>query len=481
MGPFAPPPADEVVAGAPNALRPPDGITPVFGQPDQNARNQLNGFLSRAFRRPVDETDCAPYLEIVREHLARRESLESALMSAYRTALCSPDFLFRVETPGLLGDHAVAARLSYFLWRTAPDAALRAAADRGELRGPEGLRRETERLLASPRSDGFVADFLDQWLHLREMEATMPDQFLFPEFYVQEGARPFREDGLLIHSMIAESRLFFSELLRRDLSLLKLIDSDFTFLNDRLADYYQLPPVHGSTMRRVSLPPGHVRGGVLTQASVLKVTADGTRTSPVVRGVWVLENLLGRKPPPPPPDAGNIDPDTRGSTTIREQLAKHQRNESCATCHRQIDPPGFALEGFDPAGQWRKHYRTRDAVEKDAPNRPQPSSAPGQNLRVRDILGPWSFRAAMSVDASGVMPDGRRFSDVGEFKRLLARQPHAIARGLTAKLVTYATGQPTEPGDTLALDAIVGIAQVKDYGLRSLIHALVQSELFRGK
>lgn len=456
-------------------------LTVVTSQPELEAKRLLRSFMARAFRRPVGDDEVTPYLGIVRQHLARAECFEAAMLPAYRAVLCSPDFLFLVEAPGPLGDHALAARLSYFLWRTAPDDHLRGVADRGELREPGVLRREVGRLLASPRAQTFVTDFLDQWLHLRDIEATMPDKLLFPEFYVQDGGRNFKEDALLRESLLAETRLFFAELLRDDGSLLQLVDSDFTYLNHRLADHYRLPPVDGVKLRRVSLPPAGERGGVLTQGSVLKVTANGTRTSPVVRGAWILENMLDRKPSPPPADAGSIDPDTRGTTTIREQLTKHQTNESCAACHRQIDPPGFALEEFDPAGQWRDFYRTRDGADAIKVPQPQVAAAPGQELRGRDILGPMTFLPGVKVDASGRLPDGQVFSGGREFKRITLQQPEVVARCLATKLVTFATGQHSEPGDLLELDAIVATAKSHGYGLRSLVHAVVQSELFRYK
>jgi hypothetical protein len=333
------------------------------------------------------------------------------------------------------------------------------------LHKPDVLRHETERLLASPRSQAFVTDFLDHWLHLGDIDATMPDKDLFPEFY--EILESSKVDGLLRASVVAETRMFFSDLLTRDASLLQLIDSDFTYLNDRLAELYGLPPVDGVAMRRVTLPPDCIRGGVLTQASVLKVTANGSRTSPVLRGAWVLDNILGRPPNPPPPNVGTIEPDTRGSTTIREQLAKHQNSETCAACHRQIDPPGFALECFDPVGQFRDFYRTTEA---------------GEIVKGKTIEGiRLTYRKGAAVDASGKLLDDTTFSGPREFKKLALMQSHAIARCLAAKLVTYSTGNRTEPGDLLALDAIVDAAKKHNYGLRTLIVEVVQNELFRNK
>jgi hypothetical protein len=465
LKPFNKLPQDVVTPGPLQSLRSSGKLTPVSENPAADAKILLNDFLARAFRRPVTEEDVSPYLELVTQRLEHNECFESSLMGAYRAALCSPDFLFLVEEPGPLSDHALASRLSYFLWRSAPDDALRAVADRGELRRPDVLRRETERLLASPRSQAFVANFLDQWLHLRDIDATMPDKDLFPEFYEIPWAA--KVDGLLRESLVAETRLFFSDLLTHDGSLLQLIDSGFTYLNDRLAEFYGLPAVSGVAMRRVPLPADCLRGGVLTQASVLKVTANGSRTSPVLRGAWVLDNILGRPPTPPPPNVGTIEPDTRGSTTIREQLAKHQSSESCATCHRQIDPPGFALECFDPIGQWREFYRTTQTGELVKGNAPDGSR--------------FKFRKGAAVDASGKMPDDKTFSGPTEFKMLALGQSHAVARCLAAKLVTYSTGNRTEPGDMLALDSIVDRAEKRNYGLRTLLLEVVQSELFRNK
>lgn len=453
--------------------------TAVSLRPEEDARRLLSDFLPRAFRRPVAEEEVEAYFGFAKERLDRSECFESSMMAAYRAALCSPDFLFLPGRSGSLDDHGLASRLSYFLTRTAPDERLRKLADEGKLVDATVLRSETERLLSSQASEAFVEDFVDQWLHLRNIHATQPDKFLFPEFFIQDGPTQFRDDGLLVQSMLEETRLFFADLLEKDGSVMQFVDSDFTFLNNRLAEFYQLPEVDGSPLQRVSLPEGSVRGGVLTQASVLKVTANGTRTSPVVRGVWVMENILGRHPLPPPPDAGSIDPDTRGSTTIREQLALHQSSSSCASCHRQIDPPGFALESFDPAGQWRDVYRTLEGADDLKEKRPQPSAAPGEELRGRDILGPMSYLPSQPVDATGELVNGKSFQGPEQFKQHLLDEPEVIARALASKLVTFASGRHPEPGDILELEAIVAEAEKNDFGLRTLLHGVVQSRLFQ--
>ncbi|WP_197442877.1 DUF1592 domain-containing protein [Lignipirellula cremea] len=447
-------------------LRNSPALTPGSAEPKADAARLLRAFLPLAFRRPITEEDVAPYLEIALYELEQKASFEAAMLSAYRAVLCAPDFLFLFEEPGRLTDHALATRLSYFLWRSMPDDTLRAAADRGDLRKPEGLRRETERLLASPRASAFVEDFLDQWLHLKDIDATMPDAILFPEYYERHGYGQ-QEDGLLRASLLAESRLTFADLLASDGSLLNLVDSRETYLNNRLAEHYGLPPVEGLAMRKVTLPADSVRGGVLTHGSVLKVTANGTETSPVLRGIWILNTIVGRSPPPPPPDAGSIEPDTRGATTIREQLLKHQATPSCATCHRQIDPPGFALEAFDPIGQARTNYRTTEV---------------GEVLRdVKFDTRPVRYRKGPVVDASGQTNDDRSFSGIREYKQLLLADPEPIARNLAAKLATFATGQKTSPADAKAMEEIVAVTKPQNYGLKTLIHALVQSDLFRNK
>ncbi|QDU92900.1 DUF1592 domain-containing protein [Lignipirellula cremea] len=445
-----------------------DAVTPVADDPQNDARRLLKAFLPRAFRRPTTDADLQPYLAIAESHLERQDCFEVAMLAAYRAVLCSPDFLFLVEEPGPLDDHALACRLSYFLWRSPPDDALRAAADAGQLHQPQVLRRETERLLDSPRSDAMVDDFLDHWLKLREINATMPDKVLFPEYYEDLGNGTI--DGLLHQSVVAETRAYFADLVQRDGSLLELIDSDYAFLNVRLAQHYDLPPVAGVQLRRVKLPAGSQRGGVLTQASVLKVTANGTNTSPVVRGAWILENIVGQPAPPPPADIGAIEPDTRGASTIREQLAKHKNSSSCAGCHRKIDPPGFALEAFDPIGLSREFYRTTETGDKVASK-----FFAGSGYR------PVKFLHGQPVDPSGQMADGEAFAAPGEFKQLQLREPAAITRCLAGKLIAFGTGQHPEPGDLLALEQIVDNTQRQKYGLRSLLHQIINSPLFLNK
>jgi hypothetical protein len=266
--------------------------------------------------------------------------------------------------------------------------------------------------------------------------------------------------------MVEESHRFFDEILDADLSLANFIDSDFVFVNERLAKHYGIEGVTGQEMRKVSLPPESVRGGVLTQASVLKATANGTTTSPVMRGVWVLDNILGNPSPPPPPGIPAVEPDIRGATTIREQLDKHRNVKSCARCHKEIDPPGFALESFDVIGGWRDFYRTADSGGwlKADPRYPH-----------RHV----QYRKGPDVSSLGQTATGKPFSDIRDYKRLLLQETDQVARCLTEKLMTYALGRGLGFSDRPGIDAIVAKLKTKNNGLRSLIHEIVQSESFQ--
>ena len=362
---------------------------------------------------------------------------------------------------GPLDDHALASRLSYFLWSTMPDETLFALARSGELHKPDVLKAQVERMLQHPKAKAFTENFTGQWLSLRDINATTPDKTLYPEF-----------EELLQWSSIRETQLFFDELLKENLSVRNFIDSDFAMLNGRLAQHYGIPDVQGVAFRKVELKAEQHRGGVLTHASVLKVTANGTTTSPVVRGVWVLDRILGRPVPPPPPNVPAVEPDIRGATTIREQLAKHRATENCAGCHSKIDPPGFALENYDVIGGWRDRYRVVAERKDWVNNRVGPLSK---------YLAAYQYGLGRPVEAGDALPDGRHFADIAEFKKLLLAHPEQIARCLTEKLVTYATGHPVGFGDHAAIDQIVSESKKLDYGLRSLVHAVVACELFLKK
>jgi mono/diheme cytochrome c family protein len=433
------------------ALDKPDGWSVSSRNPMADASRLLESFMKRAFRRPIPSGELGRYTRIVAERLRLKLSFEESMRAAYKAILCSPDFLFLQERAGTLDGPAIASRLSYLLWNSMPDDALLNAA--GRLGDPEALRAQTERLLSDPRSDRFIEDYVDQWLSLREIDATTPDTKLYPEFEVY-----------LRDSMLAETRAYFREMIKQDLSVLQIVDSDWTMLNQRLAEHYGIPEVPGCAVRKTALPTGSHRGGLLTQASVLKVTANGTTTSPVTRGAWVLDRILDRPPQPPPPDLPAIEPDVRGATTIREQLDKHRSLPTCAACHSRIDPPGFALESYDVIGEWRTQYRSIGS-----------GSAPPPTGRRAD------YRLAKPVDPAGQLPDGRAFKDVADFKRLLLADPDAIARGFAEKLLVYATGAGLTFADRAVVEEIVGRARAKGFGARTILHEVIQSSLFKTK
>ncbi|PAY15891.1 hypothetical protein CKO51_29420 [Rhodopirellula sp. SM50] len=454
----------DIVIEGPLDEWPPPGRVRLLGDLElemagrDDAEQILQRLLPLAFRRPIEPTEADAYLDLFSSAVADGRSFESALRVSLKAVLCSPDFLFLNE-PGTsqISPHALAARLSYFLWSTMPDDELMKLADDGSLRRGDVLAQQVERLLASPKASAFTKNFTGQWLDLREINFTEPDANLHPEF-----------DELLRISMVQETERFFDEILSNDLSLVNFVDSPFSFLNGRLASHYGIEGVDGQTFRKVQLPPDSPRGGLLTQASVLKVTANGTYTSPVLRGAWILENILGQPTPPPPDNVGSIEPDIRGATTIGEQLAKHRDVESCAACHRQIDPPGFALECFDPIGGYRDAYRT---MSPDA-RRPNLKQAPFTYAWVR-------YRIGLPVDATAQMPDGQTIESVDDFKRILSADPDQLARNLASKLMTYAMGRKIGFADRRSVEDIVGQARRQNYGFRSLIHAIVQHPTFQ--
>lgn len=425
--------------------------------PEQDARRLLAGLLPQAFRRPVSDAEIEVHVALVRAELAKGRRFDEALRAAYTRALCSPSFLFRSERPGTLDDIALASRLSYGLWATAPDDELMALAAAGKLRDPAVLVAQARRMLADPRGRRFTVNLLDNWLKLRDIDFTQPDTKLYPEF-----------EEYLKKSMVAESRAFFWELMAHDLPARTVIASDFAMLNERLAEHYGIPGVKGPQIRRVSLPPGSHRGGVITQGAVLKVSANGTTTSPVVRGAFVLDRVLGTPPDPPPKNVPAVEPDIRGSTTIREQLALHRNQAACMGCHSKLDPPGFALENFDVTGRWRTHYR---ALPPDAADKVV--GLPGTDIRYY-VQGP-------TVDPSYTLADGRPFADVEGFQRLMLEDERQIARNLVAMFAAQLTGAEIEFADRSTVEEILDRTAAGGYGVRSLLEAVVQSRLFTHK
>ncbi len=430
----------------------------------QKMREHLKDFISRAYRRPAEEEDVERIMGVIAARVKAGRSDIEAYGDGLKAVLCSPHFLYLDPTDpasaanafqatsdhpntgsqgkrlpanpaddGHLSSYALASRLSYFLWSSMPDAELFQLAANDQLLQPRVLEGQVERMLSDAKSDALVDDFLASWLTLRDLGSTPPDRGDFPEYYHYD----------LDSAMRRETHLFTRHLIDKNLDVANFLDSDFTFVNKRLAQLYGIEPPAGEGFQRVSLSDRR-RGGLFGQASVLTVTANGIDTSPVVRGVWLLENILASPPSPPPPDVKPLDPDTRGAKTIREQLSKHRNIASCNDCHRKIDPMGFALENFDPIGRWRENYRRSGAV-----------------------------------DASGKLPSGKSFDDIVGFKAILLEQKEQFVRALTEKLLTYAMGRRVETGDRPAIDQILAQSRERGDGMRDLIKLVVQSDPFR--
>ena len=441
----------------------------VSATPRQDAEEILQRLLPKIFRRPVMRQQLAPYLQIILSRIDSGYRFQKAVRVGLKAALCSPDFLFLPERSPTsstqtsqsatkaapLDDYQLASRLSYFLGSTMPDDELLKLASLGKLRDAETLRRQTERMLQDARAANFTENFVGQWLNLRDIDLTTPDRILYPEY-----------DELLRVSMVQETQLFFDELLTKNLSVLNFVDSDFAILNERLAKHYGIADVGGLELRKVALPADSRRGGVLTQASVLKVTANGTNTSPVLRGVWVLDKILGQPVPPPPANVPAVEPDIRCATTIRELLAKHRQIASCSSCHKNIDPAGFALESFDVIGGWRGHYR---------------SVGEGECVQVKVAGRSVRYKRGLPVESDDTLANGDRFRDIDEFKALLLKDKDQIARCVVEKLLTYSTGSGIQCADRDDVDAIVKRVKQQNYGLRSIVDEIIQSDLFQSK
>ncbi len=462
---------------------PPVSQRRLFGESTPAAgshRNLLMSFATSAFRRPVNGKEITPYQAIVEAELQHGTTFEEAMIAGYKAILCSPDFLMIGLESGVpqhakLGDYALASRLSYFLWNSMPDARLLDLAEKGELSNPEKLNAQVERMLGDPRSDRFITHFLDEWLELKKIDFTTPDPNLYPEY-----------DPWLHDSMLAETRATFRRMLTNNLGVRELIASDTVLINQRLAELYGIRGVTGADLREVKVPASTPRGGFLTQAAILKVTANGTATSPVLRGVWIMERILGIPRQPPPQNVAAIEPDATGTVTIREMLEKHRADVSCASCHAKMDPPGFALENFDPIGGWRDHYRLagqpkkvrvgkgKDSKLVEEPSIEVVSAAALRKNRVKLRLG-------SEVDATGELTDGRKFTDVTSFRTLILQDEDSLARNVARQLMIYATGTGIRFSDREAIDAIVAKAKSTKHGLHSIVKEVVASDLFQNK
>ena len=406
----------------------------------------LQPFLDKAFRRPVTGEQVSKYVKVALQHTSEGNRFEDGIHLAIRAALCSPKFIYRGLEAGELDDYELASRLSYFLTSSPPDKKLLKLASAGDLSDPETLAQETRRLLASKQVNNFINSFAGQWLDLRVLPDIMPDP------------RLINWNDNYLKAITDETEMFIAEILRENHTLDTFIDPDFTYMNRFNARLYDHPFDGNNAMKRVPIERGSKYGGILGQASVMMATANGVDTQPVLRGVWLLENVLGDPTSEPPPDVPAVEPDTSGAKTIRELLERHQADASCASCHRKIDPPGFALENFDPVGRWRSHYPLYEKRgDKTVTLKGQP------------------------VDAVGQLPDGTRLEDVRDLKRYLVENIDIFSHCLTEKLMVYATGRTPSYGDRKVIDNIVAQAKDRGNGFQDLVVALVVSDVFRAK
>ncbi|MGH9338127.1 MAG: DUF1592 domain-containing protein [Acidobacteriota bacterium] len=412
-------------------------------QEDDCAKRILSTLMRRAYRRPVSDADFERIAEFYRQGKAQ-DGFAAGIQRALSAVLVSPEFLFRIEedpdgiapnTPYRISDLELASRLSFFLWSSIPDDELLDAAIRGELSKPEMLEQQVRRMLADPRSRALVTNFASQWLELPKLESIEPNMRLFTGF-----------DDNLRQAFRKETELFVESIIREDRSVLDLLDADYTFVNERLAKHYGIPHVYGSRFRRIALEEDSKRGGLLGHGSILMLTSYATRTSPVIRGKWILSSLLGMPPPPPPPDIPDLKDNTvDGSLSVRARLAEHRKNPTCARCHNLIDPLGLALENYDAIGRWR-------TVEAEA---------------------------GEPIDASGGFPDGSEFVGVSGLEEAMLRRPELFVTTLAAKLLTYALGRGVESYDAQAIRKIVREAGAENFRFSSLILGIAESKPFQ--
>ncbi|HBE68868.1 MAG TPA: hypothetical protein DDW52_12040 [Planctomycetaceae bacterium] len=452
-----------------------------------DTRRLIAGFLAAAYRSdsPIEDSEVDRFCDVINAARSSGATPTDALLAGYTAILCSPEFVCVRVPSGRLDAQSALVRLSLFLHNALPNQDAREPLEPSnnqdpgrldEMSGPEA-RMLAEEMLNDPHRNRFVEAFLDYWLQLRSINDTSPDENLYSDYYL---------DDALVDAARSETQLFFDALITDNLPITNLVQSNFTFLNERLAKHYHLPKLEGVQMRRTALPPGSVRGGLLTQASILKVTANGTTTSPVVRGTFVNERILGIEIPPPPPSVPAIEPDTRGATTIREQLDLHRSDASCNACHRIIDPAGFALESFDVAGGYRDRYRSLpDEPSDSGTNKAAKTAASTNSATPVEGFGkngqPFRFVLGPEVDPSGTLPNGQHFSGVRELKQLLAARPRQLARNFVKQLVTYATGQPPRFSDRDEVERILDQHESSEYRVRDLIIAVASSDMFLHK
>ncbi|QDT11769.1 DUF1592 domain-containing protein [Planctomycetes bacterium K23_9] len=403
---------------------------------DKNAERLISRFAQRAFRRPVSDATLDSLLDLYGSERENGNEPLDAMLAAYQSVLCSPNFIFLHQGNDDLDAYDIASRLSYFLWSAPPDDALLAIAQDGSLLNSDTLVEQTRRMLADPRSEALVRQFPDAWLGLSKLGTMLPSQSAHPEYFVEN----------LENAMRSEVDLFVSDAITNNRPITNFLDSDYTFVNGPLARLYGMEGIRGSQFQRVAISDRR-RGGLLGMAGILTATANGIETSPVVRGVWVLESILGTPPSPPPPDVEPLEPDIRGAVSIRDQLQKHRTVATCNACHQKIDPLGFALESFDEIGRHRDRYH--------------------------------QSRTRVKVDTNGSLPSGESFKDIRDLKPLLMKQSDKFAKNLAKQMMSYATGRAPSVQDQLEAERIATSQPANELGLRSLIEQIVLSDRFR--
>lgn len=434
------------------------GINPSPENPQTALAERIRSFAAKAAPEPLTEETLQPFLRLGSELLNGGKPFTEALLSACQAFLASPHFIFlREPSKSANPSHALANRLAHFLTNSRPDLALYELAERGLLNRASILDAETIRLTDSHGFERFIQEFTDQWLNLRHIKRDDPDVRLFPEY---------RFDEYLVESLEKETRAFVLTLFRENLPAANLVQSNFVFANDRLAKHYNLPPLQGSQLRKVNLPEGSQRGGLITQGALLKVSSNGTTTSPVVRGAWMMERLIGNPPPPPPTNVPAVEPDIRGAKTIRELIKLHTKSESCSACHAKFDPIGLALENFDVLGGWRERYR---GLEQ------------GERVSGIDRAGhDFEYTIATPVDPSGKLTDDHAFKNIQDLKALLLRDKRQLARNILGQLTTYATGTPVRFSDRPVIERILDDCAAQGFRVRDLLVHFVKSPIFTG-
>lgn len=441
----------------------------VAQNPQEEARRLLRRFIHNAARQPVPAAAVQRYEQLIQTRLDQKSTFAEAMLAGYKAFLCSGHMLY-VQEPKQADDHyAIASRLSHFLTNTRPDEDLLGRARHQQLRNAEVLKSTTDRLIDGPGFERFVTHFTDYWLDLRKIHRDEPDIRRFPEY---------RFDAYLAESMERETRAFFTAMVRDNLPARTLVAAKFSYVNDRLARHYGLPAVHSSAIRRIELPEDSPYGGLLTQASILKITSNGTSTSPVIRGAWMMDRLIGQPPPKPPANVPAVEPDIRGAKTIRELLALHAAEDSCSSCHAQFDPVGVALENFDIFGKWRIRYR--GLADRET------GKTTAVEQKIETVAGidraghDFAYALTGPVDASGQLLDGQSFRDINELKDILAANDRKLARNLLHQFTVYSTGVPVRFSDRAIIETMLNACSENGYRARDLLHALVQSRIFLG-